>query len=157
MKILVLSDTHGNIKSIISILKKHEDIKEIFFLGDNVSDIDAVKEQFSDRNFHCVTGNCDFSSPYKSSDIATVNGTRIFFTHGHKYSVKYTLENLKATARENNCTLALFGHTHCSLSAYDDSLYIVNPGSPSFPRDSFPSYAVIDITDKGIMPNIIYL
>ncbi|MBE6739513.1 MAG: metallophosphoesterase [Ruminococcaceae bacterium] len=154
MKILVLSDTHGNIKSIISLLIKHADIKDVFFLGDNTNDIDAVKEQFSDRVFHCVSGNCDFSSPYKSSDIASVNGTRIFFTHGHKYGVKYTLENLKATARENNCALALFGHTHCSLSAYDDGLYIVNPGSPSFPRDSFPSYAVIDITDKGIMPNI---
>ena len=154
MKILVLSDTHGNIKKTLSVLSFHSDIKEVFFLGDNTSDIDAVKEQFKDKNFHVVSGNCDIASPYKSTDIATINNRRIFFTHGHKYGVKYTLENLKETARENNCTLALFGHTHCSLSAYDDGLYIVNPGSLSFPRDSFPSYAVIDIVDKGIMPNI---
>ena len=154
MKILVLSDTHGNIKNITSVLNRHSDISQVFFLGDNTRDIEAVKEQFNDKSFHVVSGNCDFGTNYKSVDIATINNTRIFFTHGHKYSVKYTLENLKATARENNCTLALFGHTHCSLSAYDDGLYIVNPGSVSLPRDFFPSYAVIDITDKGIVPYI---
>ena len=154
MKILVLSDTHGFVKGIIKILTSHPDIKEVFFLGDNTNDIDAVKEQFKNINFHVVSGNCDIASTYKSSEIATVNGTRIFFTHGHKYGVKYSLEALKKTARENNCTLALFGHTHCSLSAYDDSLYIVNPGSPAFARDGFPSYAVIDIADCGIMPSI---
>ncbi len=155
MKILVLSDTHSNIKGIISVLKKHEDINEIFFLGDCVSDIECVKEQFGHKNFHVVFGNCDISRNYKSADIFTINHIRIFFTHGHKYGVKYTLENIKATARENNCTLALFGHTHCSLSVYEDGLYIVNPGSISLPRDNYPSYAIIDITDKGIMPNII--
>ncbi len=154
MKILVLSDTHGNIKSILSVLSKHSDIKDVFFLGDNTSDIDAVKEQFGDKTFHIVSGNCDIGSKYKSADTVTINQKRIFFTHGHKYGVKYTLESLKETAREFNCSLALFGHTHCSLSAYDDGLYIVNPGSLSFPRDSYASYAIIDIVDKGIMPNI---
>ncbi len=154
MKILVLSDTHGNVKSIFSVLSRHSDIKDVFFLGDNTGDIDALKEQFSDKTFHIVKGNCDIGSLYKSTDTVTINHKRIFFTHGHKYGVKYTLENLKETAREFNCVLALFGHTHCSLSAYDDGLYIVNPGSLSFPRDCSASYAIIDIVDNGIMPNI---
>lgn len=157
MKILVLSDTHSNIKNILTVLSRHSDIKEVFFLGDNTNDIDAVKEQFNDINFHIVSGNCDVCSRYKSSNIVTINNKRIFFTHGHHLGVKYSLENLKTTARQNNCCLALFGHTHCSLSSYDDGLYIVNPGSLSFPRDSFHSYAIIDILKDGIMPNIMRL
>ena len=154
MRILVLSDSHGDIKSLNSVIERHQDISEIFFLGDLTKDIIAVKEQFKNKNYYIVSGNCDFSSPFPSSQIKTIENTRIFFCHGHRYGVKYTLESIKATARENNCALVLFGHTHCSLTAYDNGLYIVNPGSLSSPRDGKKSYAIIDITKNGIVPSI---
>lgn len=157
MRILVLSDTHSSIKNAIKTVGFHSDIKHVFFLGDVTSDIEAVKEAYPDRIYHVVSGNCDFSSKFKSFGIETIENTRIYYCHGHRLGVKYGLEKLKITARENNCTLALFGHTHCSITSYDDGLYIVNPGSLSFPRDgSKPSYAVIDITKNGIMPSIMY-
>lgn len=139
----------------LKIVKFHSDIKHVFFLGDIVSDIEAVKEQFPDRCYHIVRGNCDFSCPYPGESTEIIENTRIFFCHGNRHGVKHTLEYIKAAARENNCTLALFGHTHCSLTAYDDGLYLVNPGSLAFSRDGKNSYAVIDITKNGIMPSIL--
>ncbi len=157
MRILVLSDTHRNVKAALNIINFHSDIKHIFFLGDIVSDIEAVREKFSDRIYHIVSGNCDFSPAYPSSSTDIIENTRIFYCHGHRHSVKHSTEHLKAAARENNCTLALFGHTHCSLTAYDNGLYLVNPGSVSASRDGKNSYAIIDITKDGIMPSIMYV
>ena len=59
------------------------------------------------------------------------------------------------TAKENNCDIALFGHTHIPKTVYEDGIHLVNPGSCSRAREGGPTYAVIDITDKGIMPIII--
>lgn len=157
MRILVLSDSHHNIKSIISVLERHNDINQVFFLGDITSDIVAVQEQFKDKSYHIVSGNCDFSSHYKSADTVTIENTRIFFCHGHRFGVKHTLQYIKQEARQQNCSLALFGHTHCSLTSYDDGLYLVNPGSVAFSRDGKNSYAIIDISPSGIMPSILYI
>ncbi|MEE0841046.1 MAG: metallophosphoesterase [Acutalibacteraceae bacterium] len=155
MRILVISDSHRNIHALNTVISRHPDIKHIFFLGDNADDIDGIRDSFKDRIFHVVSGNCDFASTYKGAAIEAVENTRIFYCHGHRQNVKYTLEVLKNTARENNCTLALFGHTHKSICCYDDGVYLVNPGSCSSSREGPNSYAVIDITQKGIMPSIL--
>ncbi len=155
MRILVISDSHHNLYALKEIIGRHPDIKDIFFLGDNADDIDSIRDNFKDRIFYIVSGNCDFSSVYKSCDIKTIENTRIFYCHGHRHNVKYTTQSLKNTARENNCSLVLFGHTHKSCCCYDDGIYLVNPGSCSSSREGPESYAVIDITQKGIMPNIL--
>lgn len=154
MRILVISDSHKRGDLVEKIIKLEPDARNIFFLGDVTSDIEDFIYLYTDRDFHIVSGNCDFSSSYRSSDIATVGNTRIFYTHGHTLGVKYGTERLKNTALDNNCTVALYGHTHISRISYDGGVYIVNPGSVSASRDSYNSYAVIDITDNGIMPII---
>lgn len=154
MRILVLSDSHRNTAVLKNIIEKHADIVHIFFLGDNTSDIETVKGFFTNRIFHIVSGNCDFSSTAKSFNIETVENTRIYYCHGHRQNVKYTTETLLNTAKENNCSLALFGHTHKSMCCYSDGIYLVNPGSVSSSREGANSYAVIDITKQGIMPSI---
>lgn len=155
MRILVTSDSHRNLYALKEIISRHPDIKHIFFLGDNADDIESIRDSFKDRIFHIVSGNCDFASVYKSCAVETIENTGIFYCHGHRHNVKYTLETLKNTARENNCTLVLFGHTHKSLCCYDDGVYLVNPGSCSSSREGPESYAVIDITPKGIMPSLL--
>lgn len=155
MRILVLSDSHRNIVSLKGIIEKHNDIQHVFFLGDFVSDIESLKGEFREKLFYIVSGNCDYSSIYKSAEIVTIENTRIFLCHGHRQNVKYTLETLKNTARQNNCKIALFGHTHKSLCSYDDGLYLINPGSVSSSREGPNSYAIIDITKQGIMPSIL--
>ncbi len=67
-------------------------------------------------------------------------------THGHNQRVKFGIDNLLWSAREENCDIVVFGHTHNPLSTYIGNIHILNPGAL---KDGF--YGVIDITDKGII------
>ena len=53
--------------------------------------------------------------------------------------------------------ILFFTGTHKADILYEDGVYYVNPGSLSTPREKGPSYAVIDITENGVMPIIKYL
>ena len=155
MRIVVISDSHRNSVVIKNILDAQPEARHIFFLGDNTGDIEDYEFLYPDKIFYTVSGNCDFNSPFPSSNFVELSGKKIFFTHGHTLNVKYTLQNLINTANKNECQIALYGHTHISKILYDGGIYIVNPGSCSLPRDGKRSYAVIDITKNGIMPIII--
>ena len=89
--------------------------------------------------------------------LEVLEGKRIFYTHGHTYGVKYGTSKLSEAARLNKYDIVLYGHTHIAKILYEDGIYIVNPGSCSSPREGRASYAVIDITENGIMPVIIEL
>lgn len=155
MRILVISDSHRNTRVIDKILAAQPTAKQVFFLGDNEADMEDFDLLYPDKRFHIVSGNCDYSSFSPSVGVETVNGARILYAHGHTFGVKGGYGNIIKTARENGCKIALCGHTHTAVTLYDDGVYLVNPGSCSRPRDGAPSYAVIDITDKGIMPIIV--
>lgn len=155
MRIVVISDSHKRTGVIDKILSAQPQASHVFFLGDNVADIEDFPFLYPDKKFHIVCGNCDFYSTVQSVGLEVLNGKRIFYTHGHTYNVKYGLSKLLETAKANNYDIVLYGHTHIAKILYEDGIYIVNPGSPTNPRESKASYAVIDITDDGIMPIII--
>ncbi len=155
MRIVVISDSHKRSDLVEKILYAQSSAQAVFFLGDNAGDIEDLQYLFPDKRFYILSGNCDYFSIYPSSDVATVSGKRIFYTHGHTLSVKYGIQNLLKTAKQNGCDIALYGHTHTSDILYEDGIYIVNPGSCASPRNSRASYAVIDIEPNGIMPIII--
>ena len=157
MRIVVISDSHKRSDIIEKILYAQPEASEVFFLGDLASDIEDLQYVFSDKRFHILSGNCDYFSIYPSTAVANVGGVKIFYTHGHTLSVKYGTERLLETAKQNGCSIALFGHTHISKILYEDGVYIVNPGSCSKGRDFHESYAVIDIEQNGIMPIIVNL
>ena len=155
MRILIISDSHRRTNIIDKIISSQLNAKHIFFLGDNVSDIEDFVFLYPERVFHTVCGNCDFGSAVQSAGLEVLEGKRIFYTHGHNYSVKYGIARLREAAQQNNYDIVLYGHTHISQILYEDGIYFVNPGSVSSSRQGKNSYAVIDITDKGIMPIIV--
>ncbi len=155
MRIVVISDSHKRTGVIDKILSAQRQARHVFFLGDNVADIEDFEYLYPDKAFHVVCGNCDFYSTVQSVGLEVINGKRIFYTHGHTYNVKYGLTKLLETAKANNYDIVLYGHTHVAKILYEDGIYIVNPGSPTSPRESKASYAVIDITDNGVMPVIV--
>ncbi len=155
MRIVVISDSHRRADTVEKIIKAQTDANHIFFLGDLTSDIEDLVYEYNDKNFYIVSGNCDFNSSYSYSNIAKIGDVSIFYTHGHSFGVKGGTAHLSAAARERGCKIALYGHTHIPYISYDDGLYIVNPGSCSCSREGPNSYAVIDITEKGIIPIII--
>lgn len=148
-RLIVFSDTHGKRNVMYDILQKKADV--YIFLGDGERELDAMKELFPQKQILSVCGNCDMFSQQPKIGIYCAEGVRIMFTHGHEHKVKYTLDYLLKLAKDNDIQVMLFGHTHCRRLEYVDGVYLLNPGSAAEPRDFLPpSYAYIDITDKGI-------
>ncbi len=156
MKILVVSDSHGNTAALRDVLIRFSDtVDMIVHLGDGEKEYnDLIKPLPLPTYF--VRGNCDFASSAPDLQFIEAEGKKIMCTHGYRYSVKYGLSTLKSTARSNNADIVLYGHTHIPLSEYEDGLYAVNPGCLTW-RGSRLSCAVIDIVKEGIMPNIVYM
>lgn len=154
MRILVTSDTHGDFLSLRQAVLEQRNADVIIHCGDSKGEVDDIKALYPDKAVYAVKGNCDFASPLNAVETITIENKKIFITHGHLYNAKMTLYNLCCAAREQQADIVVFGHTHNALSEYDNGLYILNPGSLSGYN---ATYAYIDITDKGIMTNIVKL
>ncbi len=158
MRILVISDTHGNYRVLRSIVQKHTHDANLFlFAGDGERELDDIKMEFSTQTFYSVRGNCDFASMEPVSRIVQVGEVRILLTHGDRYGVKSGRGRLISAAQENNARIAVFGHTHVAYSSYENGIYLLNPGSASSPRAGKASYGMIDITPNGIVPFVVEL
>lgn len=155
MRILVMSDCHGMTRNAEKALDAHPEAKTVFYLGDGAYEIDELKSFYPDRNFHIVSGNCDIGSRFIGIGEAVIGKIKILYTHGHRYNVKYGTQMLLEVAQDVGASLALYGHTHISKIEYVNGIYLVNPGALSHSREGSESYAVIDITDSGIMPLIL--
>ncbi len=156
MKILVISDSHRRASAILDAVEAHPDIRHIIFLGDGTDDFEQVGYVYPDKILHAVCGNCDFASMLPTSKLITVNGIKIYACHGHLHRVKEGYESALAAAKANGAQILLFGHTHLPIATYYDGIHIMNPGSIGMPRDSKPSYGIIEICDSGISTNIIH-
>ena len=155
MRVVVISDSHGHGSVVDRIIQKESHADAIIFLGDVTSDIEDFTYEYTDKKFYIVSGNCDWFSQYPYSTVAEIAGVKIFITHGHTLDVKNGLYNLKQAARQQDCKIALYGHTHIPYTNYDEGLYIVNPGSCARSREGGNSYAVINIRENGILANIV--
>lgn len=147
MRLLVMSDSHGRKNMILDVAELHPEADAIVFLGDGERDIEFVKNYFPDKMIYAVCGNCDFNSDLPPFLLEKFGGKTVFAVHGHRESVKYSLAVLKEKASNCAASIALYGHTHVPDTTFEDGIWYVNPGSVSVGR-----YAMIDITDKGIMP-----
>lgn len=109
--------------------------------------------------FRYIKGNCDYGSEAPlTQTIDLMPGHRVFATHGHRYRVNSTLDYLEQAALEEGCDIALYGHTHASQCAYENGIYVMNPGSASCPRDGNPpSYGILDVSSAGVMTNVVFL
>lgn len=154
MRILVVSDSHGDEYSLMRAIKAQPTAEIVVHCGDGSDEASRIREFFPDKMVVSVKGNCDFCSSAPISEIFSAEGVKFFVTHGHAYNVKSTLYNLSCAAREQEASVVLFGHTHNPLSIYDDGLYMLNPGSL---RGYNSTYGYVDVTDKGIITNIVEL
>lgn len=151
MRILVVSDTHGDEQVLEELVASQPEAQTVIHLGDGASEAQAVADRFPDRTFYFVRGNCDWASAARDIPLMReekVAGKRIFFTHGHEYEVKRDFYRVVCAAKERNADVLLFGHTHVPLCEYDDGLYLLNPGSLS--RGINRTYGIVDITRAGI-------
>lgn len=146
-KILVLSDSHGNLNNMVYAVKcEHPDI--LIHLGDCWADAQKLKKKFPDIPLEQVPGNCDCNQEFQER-ILLIEGKRVFICHGHTQNVKAGYLNLQYTAQEEEVDVALFGHTHRVFYGNHNGIVYLNPGSIGAPGYGVPpSYGVLEI-DEG--------
>lgn len=154
MKILVVSDTHGNYLPILQFLKE-TGAELLIHLGDEISDA-TLLEHLLDIPVIKVPGNCDHGAKEPRELLESVAGSRFFITHGDLYRVKNGLDRLVAKAAGIKAQVALFGHTHRPLIVKQDGVLLINPGTLMAASDS-KSYALLTVKPSNISAEIIYL
>ena len=153
MRILVISDVHGNQRAVERALDAQPHAHTVLFLGDGLRQVEDTAENHPECTFFMVPGNCDFGASLPAVRQESFGGKRFLFTHGHTYDVKYGLYRLDLAARQAEVHVALFGHTHQPYLEYADGLYLLNPGSLGYDG----RYAYVDVTPGGIMPVLHHL
>ncbi len=148
----MVSDTHKDEYSLRKAILEQPKAEVVIHLGDGEDEAQSMKESFPEKMFLMVRGNCDWESTLPAVGEITLAGKRIFYTHGYSYNVKYGLSEVISAARSHKADILLFGHTHQAICDFEDGLHIMNPGSLF---GSNGTYGIIDITDAGIVTNLI--
>ncbi|MCX8129389.1 MAG: metallophosphoesterase [Clostridia bacterium] len=159
MKILVLSDTHGDTDKAEEAIRTESDVDLIIHLGDYFRDAQKLSGIFPQIPIEYIYGNSDFMiGDVAAEKVLEYKGKRILITHGHRYSVKWDYDKLHRKAEEMKVDMILFGHTHIADTVKKGKYILVNPGSISDPRDdNSQSYAIINISEEKIESNVIYV
>ena len=153
LRILIMSDSHGRNENVeLAIAQVREGIggfQMLIHLGD-VGDAREI-ESLAGVPCYIVRGNTDYDAKLLNANVIEAGGHRIFATHGHLYQVDMRLDLLRFAALENDCDIAMYGHTHVPYLEEDsDDVTILNPGSISKPRqaDHRYTYMVMEIDDE---------
>ena len=109
----------------------------VIHLGDHLEDAESMESVFSGVDFYHVPGNCDFFTSAPPSLTISLDGVRIFLTHGHLFGVKSGLTRLALEARRVGAQLALFGHTHEADFLRMGDVTLFNPGSAGMGRQTY--------------------
>ncbi|WXR61707.1 phosphodiesterase [Peptostreptococcaceae bacterium AGR-M142] len=160
MKIGVLSDTHGSFFYVEKAFDVLSDCDYIIHGGDILYhgprnplpkgyDPKSVANKINDLdNLFFTRGNCDsdvdqmvLNHPIQSPYVfLSIEGKKIFLCHGYKKP----LNELITQAKNLNCDMFIYGHTHIKELRRDQDLIVLNPGSTSLPKDNSHSVAIID-------------
>lgn len=149
MKILIVSDTHRKNDNYFKLVERvHPDM--VIHCGDSEGSEYALS-QAAGCPVQIVMGNNDFFCDLPRELEFTVEGLRIWVTHGHNYYVSMNLETIKNEARHRGVDVVMFGHTHRPYLEESDDLVVLNPGSLSYPRQEGrkATYAMMEIDKQG--------
>lgn len=147
MKILIISDTHGDEKILLEKLEKYPDFDNYFYLGD--SELLETNQIFD--KFTAVCGNMDYGD-FPETELVNSNGINFLLTHGHLFGVNMGLDSILEEGRNLGANVICYGHTHYLDVNYIDSILLINPGSISQPRNFITqhgTYVILEIDDNS--------
>ena len=136
MRILIISDTHGDTKKLKEVCLKHKNIDLILHAGDS-----QLPPYLTD-NILTVKGNCDYYDYPNFRDL-NIEGYKIHIEHGHRIHISESmfLDN-------NDYDIVIFGHSH-TLKTFKNvnGKHFFNPGSLTRPRDADKgSYIILNLS-----------
>ena len=141
MKLLIVSDIHGNFNNMKKVIQNNSSFDKILILGDvlagpNMEDYNPLQlaeflNIYKDKII-AVRGNCDYDikplnfSVDKSYLTISIDGKLFLMTHGHMYN-RYRLP-------VEEFDVFLSGHTHIPVMDIEGNKIYLNPGSITIPR-----------------------
>lgn len=150
-QLIVASDTHGR-NDVLRKLEEAYPTADVFIHCGDLED-DATNY----RRWVFVRGNNDWDYTMPSQRILNIAGVRIYVCHSHRFGYHNREEQLIRAAKENGCSVAIFGHTHVPMTKEEKGVWLINPGSMTWPRDGkSPAYAVVTIEDGKVSAKIIH-
>jgi putative phosphoesterase len=148
VRIVLVSDHHGDRKSLQFIRETYADYDYLIHLGDS----DLTVEEMD--GFLCVCGNHDLQYHGKVPDyrILEIGAHRIYLCHGHKdFLSYYHYKPMVMHAKAHGCDTVFFGHVHTYDDEVIDGVRLLNPGSIRHNRDgSRASYMLVEISEEEI-------
>jgi len=153
----VTGDTHGQVSKVREAIKKHA-VDIILFTGDHIQDGRLLAKQLN-LPVYSVVGNCDPSEAGEKERVIELSGRKFFLTHGHRWGVKRGMQSLFYRTQEVGAQVAVFGHTHIPFCQKIDDIWMINPGSPTYPRglSNRGTYAIISIERNSLDPAILLI
>ena len=148
---VVLSDSHGRKKNVEKLLALFAENDLVVNLGDGSADVRDFGRENPEK-VYIMKGNCDFSYGLDEA-VIEAEQVRIFCCHGHKYGVKSGLGRLAARAKELDCSVALYGHTHRADISEVGGVLCVNPGAAG--DYTSPSYCYLVVHGAKVTPTVV--
>lgn len=138
MEMILVSDSHGNIDVLKEIVRRHPHANYYLHLGDSERYPNEIEP------FVSVQGNCDPYDTYPKSRFFKTRYGTFYLEHGN--GVGRSLDYMAS----KHADFYVYGHTHVQDIRTYQGMYILNPGSTTFPRDgSIETYLVLSWDEKG--------
>jgi uncharacterized protein len=155
MKLVVISDTHGNYPAALRALESISPADVVIHLGDFCDDALPLQAALECKVIR-VPGNCDTTARLPRELFIRFAGVPFLLCHGDAYGVKGGLTRLGAHARRIGAEVVLFGHTHSPLVKSDEGILFVNPGSLQ-KGENAPTFALVTLAEGTVSAQLIPL
>lgn len=152
MRILVISDTHGNFPLAFKACDRAEPFNVLIHLGDGGDDAELLASTL-DVEVIQVAGNCDLASTSSRELLWECEGKKLLLVHGDAYGVKSGLGRLEKRALEVGADVVLYGHTHRATITTLSGLLAINPGT-LMRSSQHTTFATLEITAQGITADL---
>jgi putative phosphoesterase len=148
MKILIVSDTHGQNRTMYDVIAKEEPFDMLIHCGDIEGEQERLRMKVN-CTLHVVAGNNDYDPFMDRVKVIDIGRYKAVLTHGHRYHLYSGYDPLFYLAAENHADYVFFGHTHVPVIHAEGPVTLINPGSLTYPRQygRVPTYIVGTVED----------
>ena len=146
MRLLVVSDTHGDSTNLIAVLRIiGSSVDGLIHLGDGSGDIEAAARYGSPLPpAWGVRGNVDSDWSVPSIRRIQAGCQSILAAHGQLH-LGDSWQPFVSAAKKQGAQAFFFGHTHIPFLERINGVLLLNPGSLSRPRGIWgPSFAIVE-------------
>ena len=148
MKIVLVSDNHGNRQCLKDLKALYSDYDMFVHCGDSEMPYEDME------GYVCVCGNNDFFYRGQVPDnlVLQIAGHTVYVCHGHMDFLSYFhYEPMIQRAKAKGADTIFFGHVHTYLDTVQDGVRLLNPGSIRHNRDGgMPTYMLVEISQEEI-------